>query len=136
MVPDSRFIPALFGEIKVHAVRKVESPKKQAHDAMGPFERMTPIRYPQGKQAATSQNKNPCKKPHATGHKKSCGMERAPIKNNPAEGQPQQPKHASNILRSRVCVQPNCRSDNEPGDQRWEHGLGDSASWGRPERLG
>ena len=65
MVPGSRFILSLLGEIEINAVGQMEGAEEKAHDAVGISEASGPIRNTPGKKSTSAQDEGPAEKPHA-----------------------------------------------------------------------
>src|SRR5436190_24067550 len=100
MVRGSRFIPALFGEVKVSAVRQVKNPEKEPHEAVtkGYWLDQARIRNAAGEEQTATQNKSPSKNSHAPRHKETGGMKCTAIKDNPCLRQPKHCYHAGDLV--------------------------------------
>src|SRR5207244_4909621 len=141
MVRGSRFIPALFREIEVNAVSKVQNTKEEAHDSMSESNRFYGIRNSFREQQTTADDKAPSKNLHAARHKKSGGMKAAAVKNDPRLRQPEHRDNAGNLiaLGTRLAERGELDQDHQADDhaccQRRQHCLCHSPRRWRPEWL-
>src|SRR5260221_14509499 len=89
MVPGSRHILSLLGEIKINPVGQMQHPKEQSHHPMRVKERgADPGTEVGGKQPATSQDKGPAEHLHPARHEKARRMQGASVKDYPCGRQP------------------------------------------------
>src|SRR5436853_4383524 len=99
MVPGSRFIPALLGEIQINAIGQMQSAKKEAHNAVGISGWFGPIGNAERETGAAAENERPTKDSHAARHKKARAVESATVKDHPAQGQPKHADHGAEVVR-------------------------------------
>src|SRR5438094_277197 len=115
MVPGSRFIPALFGEVEIDAIGQMERAKEKAHQAVAVFEGPGPVRDAEGEHAAAANDQSPAEDSHATRHEKACGMECAAIKHHPAKRQPKHSEDGTEMGWGGVHVEPNNNACDQAG---------------------
>src|SRR5436190_22905968 len=89
MLLDSRFIPALFCEVKVGAVSQVQQAEEKAHDAIAKIERTEAFGDTCGQNCATAEHESPTENLHPAWHKKPGGVKGATVKDHPTDRKPQ-----------------------------------------------
>src|SRR5260221_11740569 len=84
MSRDSRFIPALLGEVKVNAISQVKASKDAAHSTMALKQGERPFRKAtRSHECAAREDEQPAEQFDAAMHEKSGGIKRTPVKQHP-----------------------------------------------------
>src|SRR5436309_8875085 len=135
MVPGSRLILPLFSAKKISSVSQVQRAEKKAHDAMR-VNGAGQIRTAERKKSAAAKDKNPAEQSDPARHEESCGVNRAAVKDDPAQGKAEQAHDGGGLLIRGTQIEQGDRRANQPGRQRRQQRLQHAPGRRRPKRFG
>src|SRR6266446_8163590 len=120
MVPGSRLILPLFSAKKISSVGHVQCAEKKTHDAVRVkgARQIRQFRSAERKKSATAKDKNPAEQFDPARHEESCGMNRAAVKDDPAQGKAEQAHDAGSLFLRGTEVEQGDRRANQTGRQR------------------
>src|SRR2546427_8890737 len=114
MVPGSRLILPLLSAKKISSVSQVQRAEKKAHDAMR-VQGARQIRTAERKESATAKDKNPAEQSDPARHEESRGVNRAAVKDDPAQWKAEQVHDAGRLFFRRTQLEQGDRLANQPG---------------------
>src|SRR5436190_7260787 len=135
MVPGSRLILPLFGAKQISSVSQVQHAEKKPHDTMCE-ERAWQTRTAERKKSATAQDKKPAEQSDPARHEEPCGVNRAAVKDDPAQGKAEQANGAGGLFLRGTQIEQGDRRANQPGRKRRQQRLQHAPGGRRPKRFG
>src|SRR6266516_8173612 len=135
MVPGSRLILPLFSAKKISSVSQVQHAEKKTHDAMC-VKGARQIRTADRKKSATAKDKNPAEQSDPARHEESRSVNRAAVKDDPAQGKAEQAHEGGGLLIRGTQIEQGDRRANQPGRQRRQQRLQHAPCRRRPKRFG
>src|SRR5437867_12348342 len=98
MVPGSRLILPLFCAKQINSVSQVQPAEKKSHDAVRVQGATRQIRTAERKQSATAKDENPAEQFDPARHEEARGVNRAAVKDDPAQGKAEQAHDAGGLF--------------------------------------
>src|SRR6266516_5738499 len=135
MVPGSRLILPLFSAKKISSVSQVQHAEKKTHDAMC-VKGAGQIRTAERKKSAAAKDKNPAEQSDPARHEETCGVNRAAVKDDPAQGKAEQAHDGGGLVIRDTQIEQGDRRANKPGRQRRQQRLQHAPGRRRPKRFG